>query len=309
MSILVHVTSTFVAAQLEALRRLAPDEAIHTGDAPGPAEDVEAILAFRLPPGTVERHPRLRFVAAAGAGVDELIASSSIPERIPVTRAHDPIQAVRMAQYVALAVLRWHRELPRLERQQAERTWLRTASEPEAAWTVGLMGYGALGRAVASSLSTLGYPLRAWTRTPRDESGIETFAGADALAAFASRTRVLVCLLPLTDATRGIVSDALLEALPRGTYVVNVSRGAIVDESALLRALDAGRLAGAALDVFQHEPLPPDSRLWNDARVLVTPHVAAMPNPETAARQLLDTLARARRGAPLLHVVDRSRGY
>ena len=99
------------------------------------------------------------------------------------------------------------------------------------------------------------------------------------------------------------------ERLLRGAYLVNVSRGAIVDEDALLRALDAGHLAGAALDVFQREPLPTDSRLWDDGRVLVTPHVAATPDPVTAARQLLDNLARARRGAPLLHVVDRSRGY
>jgi len=309
MSILVHVTSPFVGAQLDALRRLAPEQTICTDDDACDAGAVEAILAFRLPPGVVERYPRLRFVAAAGAGVDEMLASTTLPEHVPVTRAHDPMQAVRMAQYVALCVLRWHRELPRFERQQARREWQRVASERESAWTVGLMGYGALGRAVAASLASFGYPLRIWTRTRHDVSGIASFAGPGELAAFASGTRVLVCLLPLTAATKRLVSRALLDALPRGAYVVNVSRGAIVDEAALIAGLDAGHIAGASLDVFQQEPLPPESPLWRDARILVTPHIAAMPDPETAARQLLDNLARARRGEPLLHTVDRSRGY
>jgi len=309
MSILVHVTSPFLAAQLHALRRLAPHESIRSDTDPAAPDDVEVVLAFRLPPGAANRHPRLRFVACAGAGVDELVASAALPEQIPVTRPHDPAQAARMAQHVSLAVLQWHRGLSRHRRQQHERRWHREASEPERAWTVGLMGFGVLGRAVSRSLATFGYPLRSWTRTRHDAPGVESYAGDAELAAFAAGTRVLVCLLPLTPSTRNLASGPLLRALPRGAYVVNVSRGAIVDEHALLAAVRDGHVAGAALDVFAEEPLPAASPLWTDERILVTPHVAAMPDPDVAARQLLDNLSRARRGEPLLHTIDRSRGY
>jgi phosphoglycerate dehydrogenase-like enzyme len=306
MSILVLATSPFVQAQLDALRALAPAETIHT-DVEA-AADAEALLAFKLAPGVAARLPRLRFIAGAGAGVDELLASE-LPAGVPVTRMQDPLQAARMAQYVTLAVLRWQRELPRYEAQQRARSWERHLPQPETGWTIGLMGCGALGRAVARALQQLEYPVRAWTRTPRAEPAIECFSGADGLQPFLAGTRVLVCLLPLTPLTRDLVNAALLEQLPRGAYVVNAARGGLVNNADLLAALDSGRLSGAALDVHAHEPLPPDDPSWSDGRILVTPHIAASPRPEIAARQLLENLERARRGHPLLNLVDRARGY
>jgi phosphoglycerate dehydrogenase-like enzyme len=306
MSILVLATSPFVQAQLDALRALAPAETIHTDvDA---AADAEALLAFKLAPGVAARLPRLRFIAGAGAGVDELLASD-VPNGVPVTRMQDPLQATRMAQYVTLAVLRWQRELPRYEAQQRGRVWERHLPQAETGWTIGLMGCGTLGRVVARALQQLGYPVRTWTRTSHVEPDIECFTGPDRLQPFLAGTRVLVCLLPLTPLTRGLVNAALLARLPRGAYVVNAARGALVDDAGLLAALDSGRLAGAALDVHAQEPLPPDSPFWSDGRIVVTPHIAASPRPEIAARQFLDNLERARRGQPLLNLVDRARGY
>jgi glyoxylate/hydroxypyruvate reductase A len=309
MSILALSTSPIVDAQIAALRRLAPNETIVTEPDEVAPEDVEVLYAFKLMPGIASRFPRLRFIACAGAGVDDLLAHADLPRDVPLTRTNDPAQAARMAQYVALTVLRWHRELPRFEAQQRERTWARRLPEREERWAVGLMGYGGLGRAVAAALQPLGYPVRAWTRTPREGRCVECYAGDDGLDAFLAGTRVLVCLLPLTSATRGILSASVFARLPRGAHVVNVSRGALLNEADLVAALDRGHLAAAALDVFAHEPLPPDSPLWTDGRILVTPHVAAFPQPETAARHLLDNLARARRGEPLHDVVDRDRGY
>ncbi len=309
MSILVLTTSPIVEAQLAAMRRLAPGEAFVTDPDAARPGDVEVVVAFRLPPGIVSRFRRLRFVACAGAGADELLASGDLPQHVPLTRVRDPRQGARMAQYVAMMVLHWHREWKRHETQQRERRWTRRAPEREEAWTVGLMGFGDQGRAAARALRALGYPLRAWTRTPRDEAGVTCFHGTDDLPGFLAGTRVLVCTLPLTRATRGIVDAGVLSALPRGSRVVNVSRGGVVDESALREAIDAGHVAGAALDVFEREPLPTESPLWADGRIVVTPHVAATPDPDTAARQLLDNLARARRGEPLLNVVDRTQGY
>ena len=306
MSILVLATSSFVQAQLDALRALAPHETIHTDvDA---AADAEALLAFKLAPGVAARLPRLRFIAGAGAGVDDLLASD-LPPGVPVTRPQDPLQAARMAQYAALAVLRWHRVLPRYEAQQRTHTWARHLPEPEEAWTVGLMGCGAMGRVVAQALLRFGYPVRAWTRTPHKEPDVECFSGPEGLEPFLGGTRVLICLLPLTPQTRGLIAAPVLSQLPRGAYVINVSRGALLDEADLVAALDAGHLAGAALDVYAQEPLPATSSLWANGRILLTPHIAATPRPQVAAAQLLDNLQRARRGEPLLHSVDRARGY
>jgi D-3-phosphoglycerate dehydrogenase/glyoxylate/hydroxypyruvate reductase A len=309
MSILALFTSRFVEEQVEALRRLAPHEQIANDVDATSTAGAEVILAFKLAPGVVQRCPRLRFIACAGAGVDELLAAGDIPGSVPITRPFDELQAVRMGQYVSLAVLGWHRELSRYRSQQRERRWARHVTAAESEWSVGLMGFGHLGLAVASSLSSLGYPLRAWTRTPQVRAGIENFSGAEGLLPFLAGTRVLVCLLPLTDATRGLLAAPLFAKLPRGAYVVNVSRGAILVEADLIAALDAGHLAGAALDVHVREPLPPESPVWSHEGIVVTPHIAAMPRPEVTASQLLENLQRARRGEPLLHLVDRARGY
>jgi glyoxylate/hydroxypyruvate reductase A len=309
MSILVLSTSSIIEAQLAALRRLAPGETIETDPSRADPGEIEAIFAFKLAPGIAERFPKLRFIAGAGAGVDELLAGGRLPDSVAITRSTDPAQATRMAQYVALVVLRWHRELPRYVAQQKARTWVRRAPAPESAWTVGLMGLGVLGSAVADALRALGYPVRAWTRTLHAREDVECFAGPDGLGPFLAGTRVLACLLPLTADTRGILAAPLFAQMPDDAYVINVARGALLCETDLVAALDSGRLAGAALDVYDREPLPQNSPLWADGRILATPHIAAIPDPETAARQLLDNLARARRGAPLWNVVDRRRGY
>jgi glyoxylate/hydroxypyruvate reductase A len=226
-----------------------------------------------------------------------------------VTRSRDAMQARRMAQYVALAVLRWHRELPRYEAQQVRREWARHPAESERAWTIGLLGFGTLGSAVADALIALGYPVRAWVRTARDAAPVECFAGAAGLAEFLAGTRVLVCLLPLTGQTRGLLSDALFAQLPRGAFVINVSRGAVLNEADLLAALATEHLGGAALDVYAREPLPATDPLWVTGRIVATPHIAAAPRAEVVAQQVLDNLARARRGEPLCGLVDRDRGY
>jgi phosphoglycerate dehydrogenase-like enzyme len=308
MALLVLSTSAFVAAQLDALRRLAPLEIILTDPDSAVPQDVEAVVAIDLPRGLAARFPNLRFVACAGAGTDRLLAAG-IPPHVPLTRAVDPVQGVRMAQYVAMAVLHWHRELPRYLVQQRAHEWQRAIAEPEERWTIGLMGFGVLGHAVAATLRGLGYPVRAWTRTPHPSLDVAMFAGRDALPAFLAGTRVLVCLLPLTADTEGLLDAVALGALPQGAYVINVSRGAVLDEAALLDALRAGHLAGAALDVYAQEPLPPGHPLWDEPRILLTPHIAAAPRPDHIARQILANLERARHGHALEHVVDRARGY
>jgi len=309
LSILVLATSSFVEHQRAALATLAPEERIHTDPGAAPPGDIEALLAFKLAPGIAPRFPGLRFVACAGAGVDELLATPDLPPHVPVVRAVDPLQGQRMAQYVTLMALRFQRELPRLEAQHADARWERFLPLDENKRAVGVMGYGSIGAPIADVLTRLGFPVAVWTRTARRVDGAETFAGEGELAPFLARSAILVCALPLTAATSGMLGADAFAALPRGAYVINVSRGAVLRERDLLAAVDGNHLAGAALDVFETEPLPATSPLWRHPRILCTPHVAAMPRPDVAARQFLDNLQRSRAGAPLQNVVDRNRGY
>ena len=305
MGILVLATSAFVQQQLDALRALAPAERVYTDPATAPAEDVEAILAFKLRAGIAKRFPHLRLIACAGAGADDLLATPDLPD-VPIVRPVDPLQAQRIAQYVALMVLRFHRDLPRLEAQHRDGEWQRFAPPDEHALPVAVLGFGASGQAVKRALNALGCDVQAWRRTPGDDG---VASGRDALAGVLGRAAVLVCTLPLTRETRGLLDAAALRALPEGAYVVDVSRGGIIDHDALRAAIDRGHVAGAALDVFPEEPLPGDSTLWRHPRILCTPHIAGVPRAHVAVAQFLVNLQRVREGRPVENAVDRTRGY
>lgn len=166
-----------------------------------------------------------------------------------------------------------------------------------------------LGQDAARCLAGHGFPVAGWSRTPKDLPGTQSFAGADQLQPFLARTDILVCLLPLTKDTAGILNASTFAALAAGAYVINVARGAHLIEADLIAALDSGHLAGATLDVFAEEPLPPENPLWRHPRVLITPHVASYSVPATGADGVVANIRRALAGEPLLHQVDRLRGY
>ena len=309
MPVLVLPTSAFVERQLAALRAVAPEERIYTDPASAPADEIEAILAFRLATGIASRFAALRFIACAGAGADDLLATPDLPANVPVVRAIDPQQGARMAQYVALMALRHFRELPRLETQQREARWSRSPPASELDFPVGVMGFGSIGAPIVDVMSRLGFPVSIWTRTTHAIDGATSFAGPAALAAFLARSRILVCTLPLTAATHGLLDAQALARLPRGAHVINVSRGRVLNEEDLIAAIDVGHIAGATLDVFETEPLPADSPLWRHPKILCTPHVAAEPRAEVAAALFVENLRRARNGLTLINRVDRVRGY
>jgi len=293
-----------------ALVRHLPGETLFTDleTAQAQADAVEAILLWRLEAGVPQRFPALRFLAASAAGVDKILGPA-LPPGLPVTRTVDPAQNLQIAQYVCAMVLRHVRQQGLYDAQQSERVWRRHPIVAPQDVQVGLLGLGESGGVVARALLALGFQVLGWSRTPRDLPGVESFAGPDGLARMLPRCQVLVCLLPLTPQTQGIVNAGLLQALPAGACFINVARGAHVDEAALADALRSGHLAGAALDVQAREPLPADDALWEVPGLIITPHVASLPSPEAVAAQLTENLMRARRGEPLLRVVDPQRGY
>jgi phosphoglycerate dehydrogenase-like enzyme len=291
-----------------ALRQAAPDLPVWTEQDAPPPEGVEAILAWRMKPGILPKYPNLRVLCSTGAGVEKLLVDD-LPEHVPLTRVVDPMQGVEIAQYVVATTLQFTRDLTLYAEQQARAEWKRHPVRTAVRCRVGVMGLGAVGQAIARAFLPLGYPVGGWSRTPREVPGVATFAGVDELPEFLSQADILVCALPLTDETRGLLNHHTLAQLPRGAYVINVGRGEQVVEPDLRALLDGGYLAGAALDVFEREPPPPDNWVWSHPKVVATPHIAAQASFETVAQQCVDALRRARDGLPQPLAVDRQRGY
>jgi glyoxylate/hydroxypyruvate reductase A len=265
-------------------------------------------LALWQPPERLADFPNLELVFSVGAGVDQLDLAA-LPAHVPVVRMIEPGISEGMVEYVTLAVLALHRNLIDYLDRQRRAQWEAIRLRPAAERRVGLLGLGQLGSAVLERLKLFGFPLAGWSRTRRDIAGVTCYAGATEFSDFLARTDILVCLLPLTGETRGILDAKLFATLPPGASLVNAGRGGHLVQDDLIAALDSGRLAAAMLDVTDPEPLPPEHPLWSHPRVLITPHVASMTRPQTAVAFVLDTLDRHRRGLPLIGLVDRRRGY
>ena len=285
-----------------------PDLDVRIWPEVGDPAEIDLALVWRPPPGELARYPNLRAILSLAAGIDGLIADPELPD-VPIARMVDPSLTRTMTEYVLLAVLRHHREFDRFERAQRAREWAYAFPPQAADRRVGIMGLGELGAAAAGRLVAHGFQVLGWSRSAKALDGVVSYAGRSELHTFLHRTEILVCLLPLTAETVGILDAATFAELPHGACVINVARGQHLVENDLVHALDSGRLAGATLDVFREEPLPPGSPLWSNPKVLVTPHVASYSLPATAADGVAANIRRALAGEPLLHQVDRARGY
>ena len=284
------------------------------GDAVDPAA-VRYVAAWKHPHGGFAALPALDAIFSLGAGVDHLLADADLPAGVPVARVVDPDLTARMSEWVLLHVLGYHRQVRRYARQQAESRWADDPRQPAArAVRVGVMGLGVLGVDAATKLALLGFDVAGWSRSRRAVPGIACYAGAGDLDAFLGRTDILVVLLPLTPDTFGLLGAALFARLARdgrlgGPILINAGRGGLQREADILAALDDGTLAAATLDVFEHEPLDRASPLWRHPGVTVTPHNAALSDPDAIADLIAGQIFARGRGEPLQHVVDRARAY
>jgi glyoxylate/hydroxypyruvate reductase A len=282
----------------------------------GHIEDIDAALVWQPPPGLLRTLPNLRLIVSVGAGVDSLLDDPTLPD-VPLVRFVDPDLTGRMAEYVTLNVLMHHRRMTEYGELQVRREWKYLPEASARDVRVGIMGLGVLGAAAMQALAPFGYRRRGWSRTPRDLDGVSCFAGPAALDEFLAETDILVALLPLTQATRGILNRALLAklslrgrgALLPGPVLINAGRGGLQRDADILAALETGELYAASLDVFEQEPLPAGSPLWAHPRVVITPHNAAESAPAAIAAYALRQMRALRTGEPLENVVDRGRGY
>jgi glyoxylate/hydroxypyruvate reductase A len=261
-----------------------------------------------------EQAPTLRGLFNIGAGVDALLALR-IPDSMRIVRLDDAGMSVQMAEYVCHALIRHFREFDGYEADAKEGRWGFRRPRPRQDFPVGVMGLGVLGRRVAKAVAQFEFPVNGWSRTPREVEGVRAFSGAAGFDDFLAASRVVVCLLPLTDDTRGILRRETLEKLNGGApggYVINVARGAHLVEDDLIPLLDDGRLAGATLDVFQTEPLPPGHPFWRHPRITVTPHASARTLRDESIAQIAGKIRAVEGGArfdDLPGVVDAGRGY
>ncbi|PZN97036.1 MAG: glyoxylate/hydroxypyruvate reductase A [Hyphomicrobiales bacterium] len=314
MSLLLAMTGWHVEDWRARFQALLPDMPIVTLGEPFDRRAVHYVASWKHPEGSLAGLPNLAAVFSLGAGVDHLFADTRLPE-VPIARVVDPDLTTRMSEYVVLHCLRYLRQQPRYDRQQIDKSWEDDRDQPAArSVRVGIMGLGELGQDAARKLQVMGFDVAGWSRSAKTVEGLATFAGTEGMTAFLARTDILVSLLPLTPETRGTINATLLAGLAQdgrlgGPFLINAGRGGLQVEADILAALDAGTLKGATLDVFEIEPLPADSPLWTHPAVTVTPHNAAMSEPEAIATLISAQIRRLEAGEPLEHVVDPTRGY
>jgi glyoxylate/hydroxypyruvate reductase len=299
-------TDTRAEPWLQGLREALPAAQVELWQ-PG-ALPADHAVVWAPPQQFFDEQPGLKGIFNIGAGVDALM-KRQLPPQAVVVRLDDAGMSVQMAEYVCHAVIRHFRELDGYEADMREGRWSYRKPRERADFPVGVMGLGVLGERVARALQVFDFPVRGWSRSPRQLEGMTCYAGQDQLPEFLAACRVLVCLLPLTPETRDILCHDTLSRLQAGAYVVNVARGAHLVEEDLLALLESGHMAGATLDVFRTEPLPPGHPFWQHPRITITPHTSARTLRSESIAQIVGKIRALEQGLPIAGIVDRQRGY
>jgi len=306
MRIAFCCTDTKAEPWLQGLGQALPGASIEVWQ-PGAAPADYAVV-WAPPQQFLDEQPGLRALFNIGAGVDALL-KLRLPTGAQVVRLDDAGMSVQMAEYVSHAVIRHFREFDAYEADMREGRWSFRKPRSRADFPVGVMGLGVLGARVAQALSVFEFPVHGWSRTPKVLEGVRTHHGDVGLQTFLSSCRVLVNLLPLTPDTRDILNRETLGRLLPGGYLVNVARGAHLVEEDLLALLDRGHLAGATLDVFRTEPLPPEHPFWRSPKLTLTPHTSARTLRDESIAQIAGKIRALEAGQPIAGLVDRVRGY
>ena len=275
----------------------------------GNTDDIEIALAWKPTPGLLASFRNLKLIVSLGMGVDHLLADDRLPEGVPITRIMDEGLVGQMSEYALYWGLWHHRDIEKYAASQRARQWKPEEFVDTIHRHVGVMGLGTIGQDTARKFAALGFPTAGWSRTEKSLPGVVTFHGPDGLTKFLGRTNILVNVLPLTRETRAIMDEKLFAALPKGAFVINMGRGGHVVDDDLLAALDSGHVSGAALDVFNVEPLPPEHPYWGHPKVHITPHMAGYTNPRTASPGVIENIRALRAGRPLKNTVDAKTGY
>ena len=291
------------------MRRLDPGLEIREWPDIGNPEDVDIAMVWKMPHGELAKFPNLKLIISMAAGVDHVLSDPDRPEGVPIVRVTDPHMARSMGHWFLMNILRLHREAAHYDKLRSQKIWPAEIAFDTDSVSVGILGLGYLGVHVAQMLKAVGLRVQGWSRTEKNLDGIHSFSGRPGLDQMLSNTNYLACLLPNTAVTEGIMNLSLFNKMPRGSYVLNAGRGSQLVESDLLEALNNGQIKGAALDVFETEPLPKDHPFWTDSRILLTPHHAAEVFLPAAAKIFLKNIYSIRNNLPLMGLVNQELGY
>lgn len=272
-------------------------------------EEVEFALVWHPPLGVFDEYPNLKCIASTGAGVDHILKDPNLPKGIILTRVVDPLLTQDMTSYLLAQVMCHTRNVSHYKLLQTKNEWQPKRYLDKTKTSIGIMGFGELGRDAADKFKHLGFNVIGWANSTKNIDGIKVFVGNEEFNSFLNKSDILICLLPLTPDTINILNSSTFEQLPQGAFIINVARGEHLVVDDLIAAIDEGKLAGACLDVFREEPLPKDHIFWRHPRVTVTPHIASITSPESVAPQIIDNYRRLREGKPLKNIVSIEKGY
>lgn len=291
----------------DSLRDACPDADLTIWPEPE-AQQADVAICWDPEPGILQSMPNLRLVHSIGAGVDKILNDPDVPD-VPICRIRGEGLAEAMGEYCHWSTIWFQRHFDRIVLNARARDWCRFSQRAASDMPVCVLGLGDIGRHVAERLRDTGYPVHGWSRSPRDISGITCHTGPEGLNDALCEAMVLICLLPLTPLTNGLLDHALLSRLPQGAGLVLCSRGNHLVHDDFLALMRSGHLRGAVLDVFPTEPLPVGDPLWLEPGVLVTPHMSALAKPRHIAEQIAENVRRIHDGQALMNIVDREVGY
>ena len=306
MSIALVIPDRKLDALVEKLSALLPGVLIQQWPNYSAPEKVQMAVVWKQPHGSLAALSNLKSLQSFGAGVDSIVSDPTLPY-VPLSRIVDPALASSMVNYLAGIVLHYQLRLDLFQCQQQQQLW--KPKSPRSIQQICVLGLGELGQAATSHFQQQGYRVSGWSRNLKQLVGVQCYAGDAGFKQAVAGADVVICLLPLTPDTNNFLNTERLSAFKQGAILVNVARGAIVDDAALLAALDSGQLQAACLDVFRQEPLPASDPYWQHPAVLVTPHCSAVTNVDTAIHQIVENYQRTLNGLPLKHLVNRERGY
>ena len=288
-------------------KKLIPDWEIQLLESIKNKDLIDTALVWNHPRGIFKEFKNLSLICSLGAGVDHLISDSDIPKKIKITRIVDPLLSFSMSNYIIMAVLQYHRKFDKYIEDQKNKIWDHNLS-PEINISIGILGLGTLGGDAAVKLKNIGFDVYGYSPSPKQINGIMCFSG-NKMNEFLKKINVLICTVPSTPRTHNLLSKKLFNQLQNPTYLINVARGKVQNEADILSAINNGSLTGAFLDVFEKEPLPVSSPLWNHKKIKITPHIASVTNAEAGAKQIIENYKRNVNNKKLINEIDLGKGY
>lgn len=292
-----------------ALKNAVPNVEVYNYLEKHPVEKVKMALVWKPPMGVIKNYPNLECIASSGAGVDFLFEDKTLPTAIPITRVVDEYLAQDMSEHVIGLVFSYLKNFNQYKHDQINKIWKPLGYRRIKDLTVGIMGLGALGTVLAADLVKFGFKVNGWSQSAKYLKAVDTFSGQENLRNFLGATQILVCLLPLTNATTGILNKQLFNQLPKGAHIINVARGGHLVDEDLIEMLDNGHLSGASLDVFHQEPLSKKHPFWEHEKINMTPHYASVSDTASVVPQIIENYRRLASGEELLNLVSTSKGY